>query len=88
MAASPSSTAAAGDGGGGVVGVLISATTDGASSARNGVDLVLGGWSWDSGEITCALSASRFRGPRISTPVSAWLGEDECQQSTNKLEES
>jgi hypothetical protein len=62
-----------------VVGVLISAATDGVSSARNGTDLVLGGWSWGSGEITCALYASRFRGPRLSTPVSAWLREDECQ---------
>jgi hypothetical protein len=44
VAASPSSTAAVGAGGGGVVGVLISATTDGASSARNGTGLVLGGW--------------------------------------------
>jgi hypothetical protein len=33
-----------GVGGGGVVGVLISATTDGASSACDGTVRVLGGW--------------------------------------------
>jgi hypothetical protein len=71
-----------------VVGVLVSATTDDASLACNGTGLVLGDWGWGSGEITCALSASRFRGPRLSTLVSAWLREDECQHRQNKSEES
>jgi hypothetical protein len=44
VAASPSSTAATGVDGGGVVGILISATTDDASSVCNGTGLVLGGW--------------------------------------------
>jgi hypothetical protein len=44
VAASPSSTVVAGAGEGGEVGVLISATTDGASSACNGIGLVLGDW--------------------------------------------
>jgi hypothetical protein len=79
VAASPSLTVVARTGRGGVIGALVLATTDGSSSARGGADLVLEGWGRGLEETTRALNARRFRGPRLSTPVSACLREDEYQ---------
>jgi hypothetical protein len=80
MAASPSSTAAVETGGGGVVDAPTLATTVGSSSAHGSVDSVLRGWRRGSEETTHALNARLFKGPRLSTPVSACLQEDGKQR--------
>jgi hypothetical protein len=78
MVASLSSTAAETDGGG-AVGALDSTTTVDSSSSCGGVRSVLEGCGRVSEETTRALNARRFRGPRLSTPVSACLPKDEYQ---------
>jgi hypothetical protein len=80
VAASPSSTAATGTSGGGAIDAPTSATTAGSSSARGGAGLVLGGFGQGSEETTRALNSRHFRGPRLSTPVSACLREDRRQR--------
>jgi hypothetical protein len=71
-----------------VVGALISAAADGSSSACGDTSPMLGGWDYGSGETTCALSASRFRGPRLSTPVSAWLQEAQKSGISKRVEKT
>jgi hypothetical protein len=48
---------------GGAIDASSAAAAAGTSSACDCTDPVLGGWGRGSGEITRALSASRFRGP-------------------------
>jgi hypothetical protein len=73
VAVCPSSTAAEGIGGGGAPDASTTATTAGSSSARAGNGSMLRGWGQGSECTTRALNAKRFKGARLSTPVSAYL---------------
>jgi hypothetical protein len=70
---STSSTLVTGAGGGGVIDASTAVATAGTSLACGGTILVPGGWERASGEITYTLDARRFRGVKLSTPMSAWL---------------
>jgi hypothetical protein len=86
MAASPSSTVAAETSSRGVVEAPASATIVGSSLARGGSDSVLRSWGRVSEETTRALNTRCFKGPRLSTPMSACLREDgrQRQQTSQK----
>jgi hypothetical protein len=64
-----------GTGGGGVINASATVAAAGTSSACGGTISVPWGWERASGEITYALDARRFRGIKLSTPVSASLRE-------------
>jgi hypothetical protein len=70
-----SSTPVTGTGAGGVINTSAVVAAAGTSSACGGTILVPEGWGRASDEITGALDARRFRGVKLSTPVSAWLRE-------------
>jgi hypothetical protein len=70
-----SSTPMTGTGGGGVINGSSAVAAAGTSSACGSTISVPGGWERTSDEITYALDARRFRGVKLSTPVSAWLRE-------------
>jgi hypothetical protein len=53
----------------------VEVATAGTPSARGGTISVPGGWEQASDEVTRLLDARRFKGVKLSTPVSAWLRE-------------
>jgi hypothetical protein len=88
VAVSPSSTAAAGTGGSGAIDASAAAAAADTSSACGGTGSVLGGWGRGLEEITCTLNARRFRGTRLSTPVSACLREGLRETLASKSKET
>jgi hypothetical protein len=67
--------AVAATGRGGVTDSSTTVATTSPSSTCTGSGSAYGGWGQDSEGTTCALKAKRFRGARLSTPVSACLRE-------------
>jgi hypothetical protein len=70
-----SSAPVTGAGGGGVINASAAVATAGTTSARGGTISVPGGWERASSKVTRVLNTRRFKGVKLSTPVSAWLQE-------------